>query len=210
MPEGPIDHLLGGDTDRGRICGEDLSIDRSIHSLMEASKLAADIMVQEYGRYFGLQTACFRAGCLTGPNHAGTESHGFLAYLMKCAVTGRRYTVFGHKGKQVRDNIHSLDLVRAFDCLFRNPRGGEVYNMGGGRFSNCSVLEAIRLCEEIAGRKVDWTYSSEVRLGDHRWWISDTSRFERHFADWKLEYDVRRILLEIYESNAERWRLEAT
>jgi CDP-paratose 2-epimerase len=184
---------------------ETMSIDRCLHSLFGASKVAADILVQEYGRYFGMKTGCFRGGCLTGPNHSGTQLHGFLAYLMKCAVSGAPYTVFGYKRKQVRDNIHSADLIRAFHEFFKNPRAGEVYNMGGGRFSNCSMLEAIGLCEKIAGRPMNWTYVDENRRGDHIWWISDLRRFQSHYPHWKMEYDVPKILGEIYELNRERW-----
>ena len=158
-----------------------MSIDRCLHSLFGASKVAADVLVQEYGRYFGMRTACFRGGTLTGPRHSAAELHGFLAYVMRCAMTGTPYTVFGYKGKQVRDAIHSLDLIRAFDEFFREPRVAEVYNIGGGRFSNASVLEAIRLSEEIAGEKLDWTYRDENRVGDHIWWIGDNGRFESHY-----------------------------
>lgn len=184
---------------------EDMPIDQSMHSLFGASKVAADVLVQEYGRYFGMKTACFRGGCLTGPNHAGTQLHGFLAYLVKCATTGKPYTVFGYKGKQVRDNIHSADLISAFHEFFRNPRVAEVYNIGGGRFSNCSMREAIHLCEEIAGRKVNWRYEEANRKGDHVWWISDLSHFRSQYPTWNLSYDVPRILSEIYEVNGERW-----
>lgn len=184
---------------------ESMSIDRCLHSLFGASKLAADVLVQEYGRYFGMRTAVFRGGCLTGPNHSGTELHGFLAYLMRCAATGRPYTVMGYKGKQVRDNIHSSDLVRGFEAVFRAPRAGEVYNIGGGRFSNCSMLEAIRLCEEITGRELSWTYRETNRVGDHIWYVSDLRHFRGHYPDWSLTYDVAGILQEIYEANAERW-----
>ncbi len=184
---------------------EDMSIDRCLHSLFGASKVAADVLVQEYGRYFGMATACFRGGTLTGPYHSAAELHGFLAYVMRCAMTGTPYTVFGHKGKQVRDAIHSLDLIRAFDAFFRNPRVAEVYNIGGGRFSNASVLEAIRLSEEIAGEKIEWNYRDESRVGDHIWWIGDNGRFQSHYPDWNLEYDVGRILEEIHERNADRW-----
>jgi len=183
---------------------EDMPIDQSLHSLFGASKVAADVLVQEYGRYFGMRTACFRGGCLTGPNHSGAELHGFLAYLMKCAITGRKYTVYGYKGKQVRDNIHSNDLIRCFHEFFKAPRVGEVYNIGGGRFSNCSMLEAIRLSEEITGRPMNWSYAEANRIGDHIWWISDNGRFERHYPEWHLTYDVPAILREIYEANAER------
>lgn len=184
---------------------ESLPIDQTLHSLFGASKVAADIMVQEYGRYFGMATACFRGGCLTGPNHSGTQLHGFLAYLMKCTATGDPYTIFGYKGKQVRDNIHSIDLIRAFHAFFQAPRSGEVYNIGGGRFSNCSMLEAIDLCETIAGKELKWQYSEENRAGDHIWWISDLAKFQAHYPTWQLTYNVPRILQEIYDHNAERW-----
>lgn len=186
---------------------EDMSIDQTLHSLFGASKVAADVLVQEYGRYFDLHTACFRGGCLTGPNHSGTQLHGFLAYLMKCAATGSAYTVFGYKGKQVRDNIHSADLIQAFDHVFKNPRIAEVYNIGGGRFSNCSMLEGIDLCQEITGRELNWTYSETNRVGDHMWWIGDLTRFQEHYPDWKLQYNVPRILNEIYEFNKDRWHV---
>jgi len=185
---------------------EDMSIDQTLHSLFGASKVAADVLVQEYGRYFGLRSACFRGGCLTGPNHSAAQLHGFLAYLMKCAATGTAYTVFGYGGKQVRDNIHCADLIRAFDCFFRAPRCGEVYNMGGSRFSNCSMLEAIRLCEEITGRPLNQSYREQNRTGDHIWWISDVAKFQSHYPNWKLAYDIRAILREIYEANADRWK----
>jgi CDP-paratose 2-epimerase len=184
---------------------ETMSIDHTMHSLFGASKVAADVLVQEYGRYFGMRTACFRGGCLTGPNHSGTQLHGFLAYLMKCAVTGTPYTIFGYKRKQVRDNIHSNDLIRAFDEFFKNPQSGEVYNMGGGRYSNCSMVEAITLCEQISGNQLDWNYVEQNRQGDHIWWISDLSRFQKHYPSWKQKYDVPAILREIYEMNIERW-----
>ena len=183
---------------------ETMSVDHALHSLFGVSKLAADMLVQEYGRYFGMKTACFRGGCLTGPNHSGAQLHGFLSYLMKCVVTGQPYKVFGYKGKQVRDNIHSADLIQAFDEFYRSPRRGEVYNMGGGRFSNCSMLEAIEMCEEIAGEQLQWEYVDTPRKGDHQWWISDCSRFRSHFPDWHQEFDVRRILEEIYEASVER------
>ena len=185
---------------------ETMSVDRTTHSLFGASKVAADILVQEYGRYFGMNTVCFRGGCLTGPNHSGTQLHGFLAYLMKCAATETPYTIFGYKGKQVRDNIHSADLVRAFHEFFKNPRSGEVYNMGGGRYSNCSMLEAIALCEEITGNPVKWKYVDENRRGDHIWWISDLTRFQEHYPEWTPQYDVPQILQEIFALNSERWK----
>jgi len=187
---------------------EDMSIDQTLHSLFGASKVAADILVQEYGRYFGLKTACFRGGCLTGPNHSGTQLHGFLAYLMKCAVTERPYTVYGYKGKQVRDNIHSADLIQAFYEFFKAPRVGEVYNTGGGRYSNCSMLEAINICQEIVEREMKWTYSEQNRVGDHIWWISDNSKFIKHYPNWRLQYNVPQILQEIYDFNQDRWKKE--
>lgn len=189
---------------------ETMPIDHTLHSLFGVSKVAADLLVQEYGRYFGMKTVCFRGGCLTGPNHSGTQLHGFLAYLMKCAVMGNPYTIFGYKRKQVRDNIHSRDLIRAFHEFFRNPRCGEVYNMGGGRYSNCSIMEAISLCEEITGKPFEYKYVDENRRGDHIWWISDVSRFQKHYPEWKPQYDVRAILREIFELNVERWRAECS
>jgi CDP-paratose 2-epimerase len=184
---------------------EDMQIDRSLHSLFGASKLAADILVQEYGRYFNMPTVCFRGGTLTWPHHSAAELHGFLAYVMRCVMTRTTYRVFGYQGKQVRDAIHSHDLIRAFDLFFRAPRIGEVYNIGGGRVSNASVLEAIGLSEDIAGRELTWVYEPTNRIGDHIWWIGDNGRFQSHFPTWNVEYDVRRILEEIYESNFERW-----
>lgn len=184
---------------------ENMSIDHCMHSVFGASKVAADVLVQEFGRYFGMRTACFRGGCLTGPHHSGTKLHGFLAYLMKCCVTETPYEVFGYGGKQVRDNIHSYDLIQAFDAFYRAPRFGEVYNIGGSRFSNCSMVEAISLSEEISGTSMRWTYKEANRAGDHIWWISDISRFQMHFPDWKLTYDVPAILRASYEHNAERW-----
>ncbi|MDQ2919561.1 MAG: NAD-dependent epimerase/dehydratase family protein [Verrucomicrobiota bacterium] len=179
---------------------ETMSIDQTKHSLFGASKAAADVLVQEYGRYFGLPTACFRGGCLTGPAHAGTELHGFLSYLMKCTVSGRPYRVFGYNGKQVRDNIHSFDLVEAFAAFIEAPRGGEVYNIGGSRHSNCSMREAIQLCEEISGRQLTWTYEEDNRIGDHIWWISDVRKFQQHYPGWKFRYGLREILEEIHEA----------
>lgn len=184
---------------------ETMSIDQSKHSLFGASKVAADVLVQEYGRYFGMKTACFRGGCLTGPGHSGAKLHGFLSYLMKCTVTGEPYTVLGYGGKQVRDNIHSHDLVNAFLHFYEKPRVGEVYNIGGGRFSNCSMLEAIELCEEVSGRSLDWSYSESSRSGDHIWWVSDTSKFRSHYPGWAPKYGIRKILEQIHAGNAARW-----
>ena len=178
---------------------ESMSIDQTKHSLFGASKLAADILAQEYARYFGMKTGIFRGGCLAGPAHAGAELHGFLAYLMKCAVTGRPYRVFGYKGKQVRDNIHSHDLVEAFWHFFNAPRAGEVYNIGGSRHSNCSMLEAIDLCEQISGRRLDYSYIEDNRIGDHVWWISGVGKFQSHFPNWRYRYSVPEILREIHD-----------
>jgi CDP-paratose 2-epimerase len=185
-----------------------MSIDRSTHSLFGASKAAADLLVQEYGRYFDMPTVCFRGGCLTGPQHAGAKLHGFLAYLMKCVVTGTPYTVFGYAGKQVRDNIHCADLVSAFDAYRADPRPAAVYNIGGGRESNCSMLEAIAASERIAGRELEWELGPEPRIGDHRWWISDLAEFRSDYPGWRLEYGIEEILAEMYEQNAERWGAE--
>jgi CDP-paratose 2-epimerase len=178
---------------------ETMSLDQATHSLFGVSKAAADLMGQEFGRYFGMKTACFRGGCLTGSRHSGAPLHGFLSYLMKCAVGGQPYTVHGYKAKQVRDNIHSYDLVNALWHFFQNPRSGEVYNMGGSRFANCSVLEAIGLCEEITGRPMSWTLDDKPRTGDHIWWISDVRRFQNHYPAWRYEYDLRSTLEEICE-----------
>jgi CDP-paratose 2-epimerase len=186
-----------------------MSIDRCMHSIFGASKVAADVMVQEYGRYFDMPTVCFRGGCLTGPSHAGAKLHGFLSYLMKCTVTGEPYTIFGYGGKQVRDNIHSADVVRAFDLFHAAPRPAAVYNLGGGRASNVSMLEAIALCEQIAGRELDYTLSDQARMGDHRWWVSDLSEFERDYPEFRLEYGIEAVLREIYEANVEHWSAAA-
>jgi len=179
---------------------EHMSIDQTKHSLFGASKVAADVVAQEYGKYFNMNVGIFRGGCLTGPKHSGTQLHGFLSYLMKCAITGDKYTVFGYKGKQVRDNIHSWDLVNMFWHFHQNPRQGEVYNAGGGRFSNCSMQEAIAICEKITGKPMNYAYSETNRIGDHIWWISDTSKFESHFPGWKLHYNVEDILRQINEA----------
>lgn len=178
---------------------ETMSIDNSKHSLFGASKVAADIMVQEYGKYFGLKTGIFRGGCLTGPAHSGTRLHGFLAYLAKCIVTGKKYMIYGYKGKQVRDNIHSYDLVNAFYNFYNKPRSGEVYNMGGSRHSNVSMLEAIEKIEKITGKKAKYEYKDENRSGDHIWYISDVSKFKSHYPDWEYKYDIDKILEEICE-----------
>jgi CDP-paratose 2-epimerase len=186
-----------------------MSIDESLHSLFGASKVAADVLVQEYGRYFGMPTVCFRGGCLTGPNHAGARLHGFLSYLMRCTVTGEHYTVYGYDGKQVRDNIHSADLVNAFAAFHAAPRASAVYNIGGGRDSNCSMLEAIELCEQIAERELEWSLGDAPRIGDHRWWISDLEPFRGDYPDWQLEYGIEEILREIHRRNVETWTVAA-
>ncbi len=182
-----------------------MSIDASTHSLFGVSKAAADLLVQEYGYYFEMPTVCFRGGCLTGPQHAGAKLHGFLAYLMKCTVTGTPYTVFGYAGKQVRDNIHSADLIAAFAAFHNSPRAAAVYNIGGGRFSNCSMLEAIEICERISGRELSWEMGEDPRIGDHRWWISDLAPYQVDYPDWRLRYGVEDILREMHEQNLERW-----
>ena len=183
---------------------ESMSIDQTLHSLFGASKVAADVLVQEYGRYFGLKTACFRGGCLTGPGHSGAQLHGFLAYLGKCAVTGTPYTVFGYQGKQVRDNIHAFDLVNAFWHFFQKPRSGEVYNIGGGRFSNCSMLEAIAMTERLTGRPMRWSYSDTNRVGDHVWWISDIRKFVAHYPEWSITRSIDAIIADIHGELSER------
>jgi CDP-paratose 2-epimerase len=181
---------------------EDMSIDQTTHSLFGVSKVAADTLVQEYGRYFGMRTAAFRCGCLTGPRHAGVEAHGFLSYMVKCAVAGAPYTVYGYEGKQVRDNLHCEDLVRAFYEFYQAPRSAEVYNLGGGRFSNTSLLEAIEKIQRITGKRLHWKYTDAPRMGDHKWWITDNGKFMTHFPQWVPEYDTDTILSAIYARTA--------
>jgi len=188
---------------------EHLSIDHTKHSLFGASKVAADVLVQEYGRYFGMKTGVFRGGCLTGPNHSGAQLHGFLSYLMKCAITGTGYTIFGYKGKQVRDNIHAYDLVNMFWHFYQNPRAGEVYNAGGGRYANCSMIEAMAVCEEITGNKMNVSYSDTNRIGDHIWYISDLSKFKAHYPTWDWTYDLKETLVQIHDSMAARLSVQA-
>jgi CDP-paratose 2-epimerase len=183
---------------------EEMPIDRCLHSLFGASKVAADVLVQEYGRYFGMKTACFRGGCLTGPGHSGAQLHGFLAYLTRCAVTGRPYTVFGYKGKQVRDNIHVKDVVSAFWAFVQKPRSGEVFNLGGGRHSNCSMLEAIAMAEALTGRPMRHSYAEDNRIGDHIWWISDTRKFQSMYPDWRYQYDMKSLMADIHAGVMER------
>ncbi len=183
---------------------EQMSIDQTKHSLFGASKVAADVLVQEYGRYFGMKTGVFRGGCLTGPQHSGTQLHGFLSYLMKCAITGDHYTVFGYKGKQVRDNIHAWDLVNMFWHYYQNPKAGEVYNAGGGRFANCSMKEAIVMCELITGKKMNYTLTDDNRIGDHIWYISDLTKFKQHYPMWQHKYTLQDTLGQIHEQMAKR------
>jgi len=179
---------------------EDCRIDRTLHSLFGASKVAADVMAQEYGRYYGLRTGIFRGGCLTGPSHSGVELHGFLNYLVKVAFTGQTYTVYGYKGKQVRDNLHSFDVVRAIEEFARAPRPGEVYNLGGGRENSISVLEAIAAIEELTGRKIHWVYKDEARRGDHICYISNLGKLRRDFPGWQVTRNLRSMLKEMVES----------
>jgi CDP-paratose 2-epimerase len=199
----PVDHRWYGGIDI------EMPIDLTTHSLFGVSKAAADLLVQEYGRYFQIPTVCFRGGCLTGPHHASAQLHGFLAYLMKCTVTGTPYTVFGYGGKQVRDNIHAHDVVRAFAAFHANPRPAAVYNLGGGRESNVSMLEAIELCQMIAGRELRYTVSDAARIGDHRWWISDLEAFKADHAEWQLSFGIEDVLRDIFEYNVERWTTAA-
>ncbi len=183
-----------------------MSIDGSMHSLFGVSKATADLLVQEYGRYFAMPTVCFRGGCLTGPSHAGAMLHGFLSYLMRCTMTGERYAVLGYGGKQVRDNIHSKDVVRAFAAFHEAPHSAAVYNLGGGRRSNCSMLEAIALSQRITGRPLDWSLEPDARKGDHRWWVSDMRPFKTDYPSWQMQYDVEGILQDIFDRNADRWQ----
>jgi CDP-paratose 2-epimerase len=185
---------------------ESMTIDNSKHSLFGASKVAADVLVQEYGKYFGMKTVSFRGGCLTGPCHSGAELHGFLAYLMKCTIASTQYTIYGYKGKQVRDNIHSHDLVNAFYHFYLNPRCGEVYNIGGSRYSNCSMLEAIALCENFVGKKLPYTYTDTNRSGDHIWYISDVSKF----PNWQYNYSIQDILQDIYNAQISRLKVSVS
>lgn len=192
------------DYDDPRFAGgiaEDLPIDQSMHSLFGASKTAADILVQEYGRYFGMPTCCLRGGCLTGPNHSGVELHGFLSYLVRCCVEGKRYRVFGYKGKQVRDNIHSFDVASFVERFALAPRVAEVYNLGGGRGNSCSLLEAISMAEEATGRKMDWIYVDEPRKGDHICYISDLRKIQAHYPGWS----ITKTLPAIFEETARAW-----
>ena len=183
---------------------ESMSIDNSTHSIFGASKVAADIMVQEYGKYFGIKTGIFRAGCLTGPFHSGVKLHGFLSYLIKCAVSDITYTINGYKGKQVRDNLHSFDLINMFWHFFKNPRIGEVYNVGGSRYSNCSLLEAIDKVQKITNKTLSTKYNDKHRKGDHIWWISDISKFKKHYPKWNFKYTLEKTILEIFSEMTKR------
>jgi len=185
--------------------GEDMPIDHCLHSVFGASKVAADVMVQEYGRYFGMRTACFRGGTLTGPAHAATELHGFLGYVTRCNMERRTYKIFGYKGKMVRDAIHSHDVVAAFEAFFRVPRQAAVYNLGGGRHSNCSHLEAFALAEKITGTEMVTEYHEANRIGDHQWYIGSNAAFQRDYPDWEQVYDMPMIMQEIYDANVDRW-----
>ncbi|WP_354699183.1 CDP-paratose 2-epimerase [Paraconexibacter sp. AEG42_29] len=191
--------------------GVDLTmpIDTCTHSLFGVSKVAADLLVQEYGRYFDMPTVCFRGGCLTGPQHAGAQLHGFLAYLMRCTVTGQPYTIFGYDGKQVRDNIHCHDVVTAFHAFHKAPKKSAVYNLGGGRASNVSMLEAIEKCQAISGKELDYSLSPDARIGDHRWWVSDLGAFEADYPEWSLTYGIDEVLQESYDFNVEAWTAAA-
>lgn len=191
---------LSPDHDYYNGINESMSIDNSTHSIFGASKVAADILVQEYGKYFGLKTGVFRGGCLTGPAHSGAKLHGFLAYLIKCIATGQPYTIFGYKGKQVRDNIHSYDLVNAFYHFYKNPKKGEVYNIGGSRHSNTSMFEAVKKAEKVLGKKAKIKYSNDNRIGDHIWYISDVGKFKNHYPAWNYKYDNDNIIEEICHS----------
>jgi CDP-paratose 2-epimerase len=207
LPLEELDTRLEVAEDHGYRDGIDTSmpIDLCTHSLFGVSKAAADLLVQEYGRYFDMPTVCFRGGCLTGPQHAGAQLHGFLAYLMRCTVTGDPYTIFGYGGKQVRDNIHASDVVLAFEAFHSAPRSAAVYNLGGGRDANVSMLEAIQSCERIAGRKLDWSYSDDARVGDHKWWISDLGPFKADYPGWQLNWNIEDTLRDIHDQNVEHW-----
>jgi CDP-paratose 2-epimerase len=183
---------------------EQCRIDRTLHSLFGASKASADLMAQEYGRYFGMKVCIFRGGCLTGPSHSGVELHGFLSYLVKVAISGGSYSVFGYKAKQVRDNIHSHDVVRAIEAYAANPRPGEVYNLGGGRENSVSMLEAIAKIEEMTGNKLNWKYVDQNRMGDHICYISDLSKFKSHYPNWKITIGLDEIFRQIIEDHARR------
>jgi len=178
---------------------ENFSIDNSTHSFFGVSKTYADLIVQEYGKNIGLKTVCFRGGCITGPNHSGASLHGFLSYLVKSSLNKKKYNVIGYKGKQVRDNLHSNDLVKCFWEFYKKPRKGEIYNIGGGRYSNCSVVEALDLVEKYTDIKIKTKILKLPRVGDHIWYISDTSKFKKHYPNWKQQYDTKKIIEELVE-----------
>jgi CDP-paratose 2-epimerase len=182
---------------------EECRIDRSLHSLFGASKVAGDVVAQEYGKYFGLKVGIFRGGCLTGPAHSGVELHGFISYLIQVALDGSTYNIFGYKGKQVRDQIHSYDVIRAFEEFYRNPRPGEVYNIGGGRENSASVLECIDLIEKLIDRRISWTYVEQNRIGDHICYISDLRKLRSHFPAWNITRSLTDICTEIISSQSE-------
>ena len=179
---------------------ENFPIDNSTHSFFGVSKTYADLIVQEYGKNVGLKTVCFRGGCITGPNHSGASLHGFLSYLVKTSLTKKRYNLIGYKGKQVRDNLHSNDLVKCFWEFYKKPRYGEIYNIGGGRFSNCSIIEALNLVEKISNNKIKRKMVKIPRVGDHIWYISDTSKFKKHYPNWKQKYNTRKIIEELVDN----------
>jgi CDP-paratose 2-epimerase len=183
---------------------EQCRLDQSLHSLFGASKAAADLIAQEYGRYYGMNVGIFRGGCLTGPSHSGVELHGFLSYLVKVAVHNQPYTIYGYKGKQVRDQIHSIDVIRAFAAFARNPRPGEPYNLGGGRDNSASVLESIGLIEELTGRKIQWRYVEQNRRGDHICYISDLRKLKAHYPEWSISLSLRDILQEMVDTERAR------
>jgi len=178
---------------------EQFSIDHCTHSFFGVSKTYADLIVQEYGSNVGLKTVCFRAGCITGPNHSGAKLHGFLSYLVKSTLNKKKYTIIGYEGKQVRDNLHSIDLVNCFWEFYKKPKKGEVYNIGGGRYSNCSVLEALNLVEKIANIKIQRQIIKTPRVGDHIWYVSNLSKFKKHYPKWKQKYNTKKIIEELIE-----------
>ena len=179
---------------------ERMSLDNCVHSFFGASKSYADLIVQEYGKNDGLKTACFRAGCITGPNHSGAKLHGFLSYLVKSSIKKKKYSIIGYKGKQVRDNIHSYDLIKCFWNYFKKPRVGEIYNIGGGRKSNCSLIEAINCVESLANIKIKKTYFKTNRIGDHIWYVSNTKKFRMHYPNWEQKYNTKKIIEELINS----------
>ncbi|MDM5316753.1 NAD-dependent epimerase/dehydratase family protein [Fictibacillus sp. b24] len=186
---------------------ENMNVDQCLHSLFGVSKLSADVLVQEYGKYFKLHTYCLRGGVLSGSKQSGVAAHGFINYLMKCVMLDIPYIIYGHKGKQVRDVIHSKDVISAMDCIFRNPQKcGEVYNLGGGRHSNVSILEAIDIAQEISGQKLKYQYSPKARIGDHIWYVSSLNKFKTDYPDWDIKFDIQKIMKQIYKENKTKWK----